>query len=130
MCSKPIRTSGVINGGWTAVYQDALEQEFLGRQIPFQREHPVPVIYKERMLSTPYRADFVCFGCVIVELKAIKKLTENEDAQVLHYLKATGLERALLLNFAAPRLEYKRFLSTRSHLRPSGPSAVNPNQYP
>ena len=111
------------NGFLEAVYQDALEREFLTRQIPFVREQSVPVVYKGLTLSTPYRADFVCYGQVIVELKAIKKLTEIEDAQVLHYLKATGFERALLMNFAAPRLEYKRFINT--HLRSSSPSAVD-----
>jgi len=60
--------------------------------------------------GTPYRADSLCFGSVIVELKAIKALSNIEEAQVIHYLKATGLHRALLLNFGAPRLEYKRMV--------------------
>ena len=76
------------------------------------------------MLGTPYRADFVCYGSIIVELKAVKSLTDVESAQVLHYLKATALERALLINFATPRLDYKRFIQSKSHLRPSASSAV------
>ncbi len=110
------------NGFLEAVYQDALEREFAMRGIPFQREQPIPVLYKEHQLSTPYRADFVCYGGIIVELKAIKKLTEIEDAQVLHYLKATDFERALLFNFATARLEHKRFVN--HYLRPSASSAV------
>jgi GxxExxY protein len=110
------------NGFLEAVYQDALEQEFVIRSIPYQREQAIPVLYKSHPLSTLYRADFVCFGKIIVELKAIRKLTENEDAQVLHYLKATGLDRALLFNFATPRLEHKRFVN--HYLRPSASSAV------
>jgi len=116
------------NGFLEAVYQDALEREFLARTIPYQREHPIPVIYKGEQLSTPYHADFLCFGSIVVELKAIKKLTEIEDAQVLHYLKATGCERALLFNFATPRLEHKRFVN--QYLRLSAPSAVEPRSSP
>jgi len=99
------------NGFLEAVYQDALEKEFISRGIVFEREHPVPVFYKGQPLSTPYRADFLCYANILVELKAVKKLTEIEDAQVLHYLKATGFERALLLNFATARLEHKRFVN-------------------
>jgi GxxExxY protein len=113
--------SGFLEG----VYQDALEIEFNRRSIPFQREQPVPVLYKGFTLGSPYRADFVCYGSVIVELKAIKTLTDVESAQVLHYLKATGFERALLINFAASRLDYKRFIQSENHLRPSESSAVN-----
>jgi GxxExxY protein len=113
------------NGFLEGVYQDALEMEFKHRNIPYQRERHVPVFYKTAPLGTPYRADFVCYGSIIVELKAIKTLTDVETAQVLHYLKATRFDRALLLNFATPRLEYKRFIQSQSHLRSSSSSAVN-----
>lgn len=107
--------SGFLEG----VYQDALERELTDRRIPFVREQQIPVLYKGQPLSTPYRADFVCYGSIIVELKAIKKLTEIEDAQVLHYLKATGYKRALLLNFATPQLELKRFINSQLRLSES-----------
>jgi GxxExxY protein len=113
--------SGFLEG----VYQDALELELQARGIPLSREHPIPVCYKGTVLSTPYRADFVCNSSIIVELKAIKALTDVETAQVLHYLKATGYNRALLVNFATPRLEYKRFINSNNHLRTSAQSAVN-----
>ena len=113
------------NGFLEAVYQDALEFEFHDRGISYSREHSIPISYKGRLLGTPYRADFVCHGSIIVELKAIKVLTDVETAQVLHYLKATGFQRALLINFGAPKLEYKRFINSINHLRSSVPSAVN-----
>jgi len=65
-------------------------------------------------LGTPYKADFVCFGNLIVELKALVGVGGTEEAQVIHYLKATGYEKALLLNFGAPRLQYKRLVLTKA----------------
>ncbi len=92
-----------------AVYQEALMLEFQARNIDFFREVELPIFYKSKPLSIHYRADFVCFSSVIVELKAIVHLSGIEEAQLINYLKATGLERGLLLNFGAPSLEYKRF---------------------
>jgi GxxExxY protein len=71
-------------------------------------------------LSCSYRADFVCFEAIILELKAISQLTGADEAQVINELKATGLTRALLLNFGGPSLEYKRFVL---NLRESAESA-------
>ncbi len=116
------------SGFLEAVYQDALEVELTERGIPFVKECPVPVRYKDQVLNTPYRADFVCNERIIVELKAIKALGDVETAQVLHYLKATGFERALLINFGTPRLEYRRYVNTPDHLRKSATSAVHLQQ--
>jgi GxxExxY protein len=113
------------SGFLEAVYQDALEVELKARGIEYVRECPVPVHYKGMVLNTPYRADFVCNESIIVELKAIKALTDIETAQVLHYLKATGFNRALLINFATPSLQHKRFINSQNHLRKSAPSAVH-----
>jgi len=92
------------------VYQEALAIELPLRHIPFQREVELPVFYKGVQLNCIYRADFVCFGEIIVELKALKQLTNIEEAQILNYLKATGYQRGLLLNFGAQSLERKRFV--------------------
>ena len=91
------------------VYQEALMLELGERQIPFLREVDLPIFYKSQPLAARYRADFICFSLIVVELKAIAHLSTVEEAQLINYLKATGLERGLLLNFGAPSLEYKRF---------------------
>jgi GxxExxY protein len=93
-----------------AVYQEALALELADRGIPFQREVELPVGYKGRQLSCRYRADFVCYESIIVELKALRALTGIEEAQLLNYLKATRLERGLLLNFARSSLDFKRLI--------------------
>ena len=103
------------------VYQQALAIEFSARTVPFLSEAELPVYYKGQRLACSYRTDFVCYDEVIVELKALKAISGVEEAQVLNYLKTTGFERALLLNFGCPRLEFKRLVF--SHLRTSAESA-------
>jgi GxxExxY protein len=93
-----------------AVYQEALEVECRARAIPYEREVRMPISYKGVVLNTIYKADFVCYGGVIVELKALKQLTGLEEAQVINYMKASGKNKSLLINFGAQRLEYKRMV--------------------
>jgi GxxExxY protein len=93
-----------------AVYQEALEMELARRDIPFQRQVELPIFYKGTRLETSYKADLVCFGEVIVELKALAEIGGIEEAQVINYLKATGIKVGLLLNFGSRSLQYKRYV--------------------
>lgn len=93
------------------VYQTALALEFQERGIPFKAEVALPIRYKGKLLTCAYRADFVCFENIIVETKAIAKLTSADDAQLLNELKATRLHRGLLLNFGSASLEQRRLVS-------------------
>ncbi len=88
------------------VYHDALCRELTLRDIPFSREFSIPVIYKGEVLASSYKADLICFDKVVVELKAIQRISGIEKAQLLNYLKATGIARGLLLNFGSRSLQH------------------------
>lgn len=81
------------------VYQEALEKEFLLRGIPFEREKLLTISYKGENLKQTYKADFVCYGKIIVELKAVSELTDAHRSQVYNYLHATGFQLGIILNF-------------------------------
>lgn len=92
------------------VYQAALEVELGNRGVPFEREVEMPICYKTTSLGLTYRPDFVCYGDVLVELKALERLTKREEAQMINYLVASRLSRGMLLNFGSPSLQFKRFV--------------------
>jgi GxxExxY protein len=96
------------------VYQEALGIELAARGIPSVPQFELPVYYKGQKLSCFYKADFVCYDSVILELKALKAITGVEEAQLLNYLKATRLERGRLFNFGTPSLQVKRFIFSNS----------------
>ena len=106
-----MRVHSVLGHGFLeSAYGDALEIEFAKAGIPYVREDEVRVCYCGVPLKTSYRADFTCFDRrYIVELKAVKTLTGLERAQVRHYIKATGIRYAILINFATPQLQYDTF---------------------
>ena len=102
------------NGFVEPVYQDALEIELELAGIPFDSQRNYPISYRGRVLKHTYTPDLLCFEKIIVELKAAKALTDEHRAQVLNYLKVTGLQLGLLVNFGShPRLEWERIV--RSH---------------
>ena len=82
-----------------AVYQESLERELISRRIPFESQKELRLRYKGDVLNLRYKPDFVCYGNIIVELKAVKVIEDIHRAQVFNYLKATGLRLGLLVNF-------------------------------
>jgi GxxExxY protein len=92
-----------------AVYQSALAHELNLREIPFEQQKMLPVLYKGFPAGN-YVADFCVEDTIIVEIKAISKLLPQHEAQALHYLAATGFRLALLINFGRKSLEYKRLV--------------------
>ncbi|MCL3780673.1 GxxExxY protein [Prolixibacteraceae bacterium JC049] len=94
-----------------AVYQECLEKEFTMRRIPFQSQLEIDIKYKGEILRQFYKPDFICYNEIIVEIKAVKEITKEHMAQVINYLKATGLELGILINFGAyPKAQIKRFV--------------------
>ena len=98
------------SGFLEAVYQDALEIEFQTRGIPHEREKRLPLYYHGKRLKSFYKADFICFSTVIVELKAMGRLSGTEGMQIINYLRASTLKKALLLNFGTRSLQHKRLV--------------------
>jgi GxxExxY protein len=95
------------------VYQEALEIEFGKRQIPFISQRGITICYKDVLLKKEYVADFLVYDKLIVEIKAVDDLAEHEEAQLLNYLKATGIKLGILINFGShPNLQWKRMVAT------------------
>ncbi len=95
-----------------AIYQEALELELQQRKIPFESQKQLTVRYKGPPLKKEYCADFICNGQIIIELKAMDRLTGKEESQILNYLKATGCRAGLLINFGSyGKLEWKKFVN-------------------
>jgi GxxExxY protein len=94
------------SGFLESVYQETMQLESGARKIPFTFQAPLRIKYKDYVLKKVFLADLIGFGAVLIELKAIEALTIADEAQLLNYLRATGLRVGLLLNFGDPaRLE-------------------------
>ena len=93
-----------------AVYQEALAREFEAQDIPYGSQQLIKIYYKGKPLNKTYQPDYICFDEIIVEIKALNELSKQDHAQLINYLKASGMKLGLLLNFGAKSLEYKRFI--------------------
>lgn len=92
-----------------AVYQEALQKEFVHRNIPFQREKEINIYYGNEILDIKFKPDYICYNGIIVELKAVTELDDIHRAQIMNYLKATKYRLGLLINFGCQHgLEYER----------------------
>ena len=107
-CMEVHRTLGC--GFLEPVYQEALAFEFQRQGIPSEREKEYEINYKSLVLSKTYKVDFLCYGNIIVELKALGQLSKEHMAQVLNYLKASHLKLGLLVNFGTTSLNYERIV--------------------
>jgi len=131
-CAK--RVHATLGFGFLeSAYGDAMEIEFSKVGIPYVREDQVRIYYDGKPLPTVWRADFTCFDReFIVELKAIRTITKIEWAQVVHYLRATRIPYALLVNFGRPALQYDTFELAKlpSAAIPTAPSPAAKPQLP
>jgi GxxExxY protein len=82
------------------VYQECLELELADQGVEFLAQKEIGLSYKGRRLKQGYRADFVCLGKVIVEIKAVSALNDEHRAQLMNYLRASGIKVGLLINFS------------------------------
>lgn len=93
------------------VYQECLQIEFQRQGIPFVAQPVLELEYKGTKLEQFFKPDFVCFGCIVVEMKAVSKLVDEHRAQVLNYLNAMQFRLGLLVNFGHyPKVEYERIV--------------------
>ncbi len=90
------------------VYQEALEKEFILRKIPYEREKELTINYKGALLTKTFRADFICYDKIILELKAVKEFSDEHHAQIYNYLRASRMGLGLLINFGTASIEFQR----------------------
>jgi GxxExxY protein len=101
----------ILGGGLPELtYQDALEHECQLNNIPYRREKRFPVLYKEVVLPHQFRADFVAYDNIIVELKGTSEITNAHIAQTIHYVRLTRGRLGILINFSPSTLQYKRII--------------------
>ena len=101
------------SGFLESVYEEAMTIEATKKEIPFQTQVKIPIQYKDQTLKKEFIADCIAFDKIIIEFKCIAKLSRVEEAQIINYLKATGMKVGLLINFGSMnKLEWKRYILT------------------
>ncbi|MBS1261627.1 MAG: hypothetical protein MAG453_00956 [Calditrichaeota bacterium] len=94
-----------------SVYQECLEREFKLRSVPYRAQPKLTISYKGEMINQTYQPDFVCYGKIVVELKSVKELSPQHEAQVFNYLRAADLRLGFLVNFSShPKVTIKRII--------------------
>jgi len=97
-----------------AVYEEALEKEFNKEKIPFQKQVKLELYYNEQKMNKTYRADFICFDKIILEIKAVSILPKVFQAQLRNYLRCTEMKLGILINFGQPSLNYKKVVNSHN----------------
>lgn len=102
------------NGFSEAVYQQAIEKEFLQANIPFEQQKEVPIYYNGEPLNEFFTVDFLCYNNVLLDIKSVLSIQEHMTQQVLNYLKSSHIEIGMLINFGEQSLKWKRLVNTIS----------------
>jgi GxxExxY protein len=110
---KAMKVHSILKRGFKEiVYKDAMELEFKAEGIPYVREKCFDILYEGKILKHSFKADFLLFGSIIVEIKSSRELPYDDFKQTLNYLRAAGVTLGLLINFGKNSLEYKRIICT------------------
>jgi len=110
-CMKVHRTLGP--GFLEAVYEEALEKEFKNEKIPFEKQIKLNVFYGDEKLKKYYKADFICYNKIILEIKSVGFMPQTFQMQLKNYLVATKMELGMLINFGTTSLTYKRIINSK-----------------
>lgn len=111
-CMKVHSTLG--SGFLEAVYEEAIEKEFDIQKIPYKKQVKLELYYNDQKLKKHYRADFVCYDNIILEIKAVSQIPSVFNAQLKNYLKCTNMELGMLINFGTSSLTYKRIINPKA----------------
>ena len=106
--------SSLGSGFLEAVYEEAIEKEFDIQKIPYKKQVKLELYYNDQKLKKHYRADFVCYDNIILEIKAVSQIPSAFFAQLKNYLKCTNMELGMLINFGTSSLTYKRIINPKA----------------